>query len=289
MSGEPGIFGYRYRLWILILFVWAAQSSLGLLGADAQIARNTVLQPYLDRLLPSTISKRQADLQAQIDAIERSELPPDELEPARAPLVQLSQQLAALEEAQQRRITYQDQLAQLPLHLQEANTQYTELTTAPPRQFPHVTEQIRDAYESQLEMALGNMQELYVQISADGVRLTAIAQEIAERVRLRPIVEQQLIEASSQPSKPDGPQQSVLRVDQLNVQLQRLKAELETLEIERQLLTKRAALHNARLRLAKAQQETLRRDLYTIKRVLSEAFEDEQNAMSSEATRIDVE
>ena len=137
-------------------------------------------------LQPETIAARKASVQAQLDALARTNLAPEELAKARAPFEQMLQMLTSLEGVWHQRTTYTTQLENLPQRLQELEAERTKLESRRPGRFPDVTQQLHDQYETQLHATQADIQELHAQAAAGEARLATIAKELEQRFTERP-------------------------------------------------------------------------------------------------------
>ena len=249
-------------------------------------------QPQADRavpqgpLQPETIAAHKDSVQAQLDALARANLVPEELAKARAPFDQMLQMLTSLEGAWQQRATYMTQLEGLPQRLRELEAERKKLEARRPGHFPVVTQQLHDQYEAQLQATQAEIQELHAQAAVGEARLATIAKELEQRFTERPQVEKNLSAARRKVSEVGEESTSVSDVARLEVQLQLLHTEVDAMEAEREWLTKRRPMHDALLQVTQIRLKGLENDLHTIKQALGTAIEQEQATLSRTAADI---
>jgi hypothetical protein len=129
---------------------------------------------------------RKAVLQTQLDTLERSNIPKEELDKARAPLDEMLNLLKALEDARNRLATFGQQLDTLPKRLEELATTQQVLEARQPGEFPKVTEALRDQYDTERHTVQAEIQDLLIQTRTAEVRLDAIPHELEQRLAERP-------------------------------------------------------------------------------------------------------
>jgi small-conductance mechanosensitive channel len=232
------------------------------------------------RVQPETVAARKAQVQEQLKALADSERPKEVVEAERKPLEQLLTVLTALEEAEQKRATYTANLKALPQRLRKLEEEQKTLEAQPPRRFPKVTEQLRDQYQSRLQATQEEIEQLTKDTAAGEVRLSAIPKELEQRASERSQLEKDLLAERAKATETDT-QTPVTEIESLEWRLQMLQAQMQTLRLEQEWLTKRRPLYDALLRVAQTRLKVLQRDLDTIQQVLGTALRKEQDQLSN--------
>jgi potassium efflux system protein len=237
---------------------------------------------------PDTVAARKAAVQARLEALDHANLSKDDLEAIRAALEQQLKVLTALEDTFRKRETYTAQLESLPQHLDQVLAERKEIEARPPRQFPEVSEQLRDQYEAQLQTTRAEIEDLGKQNATGELRLAGFAKELEQLADERARVEKELLAARSAAAKEIDQQLPLLaRVELLDLTLQFIRAQAVTLAAEREWLTKRGPLQDALLGVKTARQKILQQDLETIQRALGQALKQEQAELSTTAAGIE--
>ncbi len=230
-----------------------------------------------------TIAARKAAVQTQIDALGAPDPQKKEQEEARLFLDQILNTLITLEETLQKQATYTTQIADLPRRLQELERESTQLERSAPSNFSAVTEQLRDEYQSHIQTAQNEIQELIKQTVAGEVRLASIPKEIEQRVQARARLEKELSavrQGSAEVSSQVLPQ---YRAELRALQLQLQETARDALQAEREWLIKQIPLQDALLKVAQVRLERLQQDLDSIKQALGQALQEEQTTLSDTA------
>ena len=275
----------RCRVTFMVFIgVWLVWCGLGL----AQSA-SSVLATADDILSPKEVAARKGALEAELEALERSEAPKEERDKARAPLDETLSLIRDLEQAWERRDQFRRQHDTLTKRLQELASTQRALEARPPSAFPQATEALRDQYDAELRAAQTAIQDLLKQDSLAEARLSAIPHELEQRRTERPKLQQSLDEArrqASQISRSNKPEPAG-DVSRLEIQLQLLVAEVQMLEAERQWLTERGPLHDLMLRVEQTKLLSLRQDLEAISQALSQTLQEERAALSEKAVELE--
>lgn len=272
---------------LLLLLCWSLLGSTSLVLAQTKAPTSPGVLPRDPATLgPEAVAARKAAVQAQIEALAHSSLPKEDLDATRAGLEQLLKALTTLEEVFQQRATYLSQVDSLPQRLKDLATERNALAERQPARFSHVTEALRDEYETQLQTLRTEFQEISKQTAAGEVRLGAIPKELEQRARDRQQLEKDLLAARSKTTR-TGDQKLATEVDTLDTRLQLVRAEEEALKAEREWLTKRAPLQDVRLSNAQARLKIVQQDLETIKDALSKTIRQEQTSLSTAAAKIE--
>jgi potassium efflux system protein len=237
---------------------------------------------------PDTLAGQEADVQARLQALAQSDLPPEALEALRATLEQQLKVLTALRDTLGKRGNYLVQLERLPQRVDELHAERQTLEAQPPRSFSAVTEELRNQYEAQLQAIQSDIAALSKQQAVEELRLAGIARELDQLGQERMQLETELLTARSEAT--NAPEQKLLlsaRVELLELRWQSLRAQTEALLAEREWLTKRGPLQDALLSLAQTRLQGLQQDLETIAQALTQELSREQAALTTTAHGIE--
>ncbi|ETX01320.1 MAG: hypothetical protein ETSY1_07765 [Candidatus Entotheonella factor] len=257
----------RYCVSVIVLIgisFWLCEMSLAQPKSPPLMPRAAAIPAQDDILPPKEAAARQTALQTELETLEQSNLPKEELETARAPLNEILNLLRTLEDARKRYATFRQQLDALLKRLEELAATQQALDTRQASEFSNVSEALRDQYNTRLHAVQTEIRDLIQQNSAAEARLAAIPPELEQRLTERPKLQQGLAVARRQALQSNQPSTPASEVSRLEAQLQLLITEMQTLEIERQWLGQRGPLHDALLQVAQTKQDHLQQDLLII-------------------------
>jgi potassium efflux system protein len=209
-------------------------------------------------------------------------LSPEEVEAMKVMLAQQVKVLAALETAFQKRTDYMTQLETLSHQVEDLNAERQKLAIRPPRRFPEVNDKLRLDYEARLQSTRTELDGLRKELATGEFRLGTIDKEIEQHVIARTQIEKDLLALRNEAA--DATEQTPLlleRLTLLDLRQQLQQAELDTLEAEREWLTKQGPLRDAQIGLAQTRYAVLQQDLDEIRAALGQAMSQESMTLTS--------
>ena len=263
----------------------------GLVGTPVMVKGQTELPSALsalpeEGLQPDALAAQKATVQARLEALGKPETDTEEQKKLRSLLEQQLVTLTAAEEVQQKRAWYQAEIDALPQRLREFEAEWKQQVLPSVDAKSQVNDQLREQYEGQSQTARQEVRKLIEQTVEGEVRIAKIPQEMTQRTQARAQLEKELLAARNEAGRTGTLSTSQLRIELLNLQIQRQNADIATLAVERDWLIKREPLYDALLSAAQTRLRHFQQELNAIKQALGQTIQQEQAALSDTAANI---
>lgn len=270
----------RYALSFLIMLLLHV-TSVGLAQTSPGASRESLVRP-------ETLAARKAAIQAQLEQVGPGTVAADDVESLRVQLDQQLKVLLAMEAAWQKRAWYAAQLEHLPRHVQDLTVERQTLSSRPQRHFSEVSERLRDEHEEQIQAIQAELDGLHTEQTAAELRLLGLPQELEQRAAELEQNAKDLLSARSEAASAGEQKLSLLEHFALQeLQLQWQQAEIDSLEAEREWLTRQGPLQDAQHSLAQTRLSLLQQELEAIQEQLTQVLSRETNRLAATAEALE--